>query len=103
VAALADADASLTSGAPSLAVAEPSLLLLALPSDALGSAIGNADAFNTLGYGMAVNSWLTLIVNIWLTVNLTLAKGDRPCQKGKLSKLKSASIAVPFAERRKRR
>jgi hypothetical protein len=52
--------------------------------------------------GMVVNRGLTENVNVWLTVDLTLA-GERPCQKGKLSKLKSASIAVPFAERRKRR
>jgi hypothetical protein len=42
-AALADADAGVTPGAPSLAVAEPSLLLLVLASGALGRAIGNAD------------------------------------------------------------
>ena len=50
IAATVQTDASLTPGAPSLAVAEPSLLLLALPSDALGRVIGNADTFHALGY-----------------------------------------------------
>src|SRR6266508_1994203 len=41
VAAFDDADASLASGAPFLAVAEPALLLLALALGALGGAIGD--------------------------------------------------------------
>src|SRR5579883_236597 len=40
------ADAPLASGSPFLAVAEPPLLLLALARDALGGAIGDADAFD---------------------------------------------------------
>src|SRR6202521_4495025 len=39
-------DASLASGAPFLAVAEPALFLLALAFKAFGGAIGNADAFD---------------------------------------------------------
>src|SRR6516165_11801001 len=46
--ALGDADASLTSGAPLLGVAEPALFLLALAFGALGRAVGNADAFDPL-------------------------------------------------------
>src|ERR1700730_19111014 len=42
------ADASLASGAPLLAVAEPALFLLAVAFGAFGRAIRNADAFDTL-------------------------------------------------------
>src|ERR1700687_2420600 len=43
-----DADASLASGAPFLAVAEPALLLFALALGAFGGAVGNADALDAL-------------------------------------------------------
>ena len=43
-----DADASLTSGAPFLAVAESALFLLALAFSAFGRAVGNANALDTL-------------------------------------------------------
>jgi hypothetical protein len=43
-----DADASLASGVPFLAVAEPALSLLALTFKAFGRAIGNANALDTL-------------------------------------------------------
>ena len=46
--ALGDADASLTSGAPLLAVAEPALFLFAFALKALGRTIGNADALDAL-------------------------------------------------------
>ena len=46
VPALDHADASLASGAPFLAVAEPALLLFPFALAALGGAIGNADAFD---------------------------------------------------------
>src|SRR5215510_1052190 len=46
---LADADAPLASGAPSLATAEPALLLLALAVGALGGAIGYANTFDASG------------------------------------------------------
>ena len=47
------ADASLASGPPFLAVAEPTLLLLALALGAFGRAIGNADAFDALLFAVA--------------------------------------------------
>src|SRR5262249_43278574 len=47
VAPLGHADASFTSGAPFLTVAEPALFLLALALRAFGGAIGDADAFDT--------------------------------------------------------
>jgi hypothetical protein len=47
---IADADASLASGTPSLAVAEPTLLLLMLAAGILGTVVLNADALDTLGY-----------------------------------------------------
>src|SRR5262249_11785610 len=43
-----DADAPFAAGAPLLAVAEPALLLLAPAFRALGRAVGDADAFDTL-------------------------------------------------------
>jgi hypothetical protein len=43
-----DADESLASGAPFVAVAEPALSLLALAFGAFGRAIGNANALDTL-------------------------------------------------------
>src|ERR1700730_1334909 len=43
-----DADTALASGAPLLAVAEPTLFLLAFAFEAFGRAIRNADAFDTL-------------------------------------------------------
>ena len=46
VPAFDDADASLASGAPFLAVAEPALLLLALARGAFGGAIGDVDALD---------------------------------------------------------
>src|SRR5215472_3396976 len=46
---LADADAPLAPGAPSLAAAEPALLLLTLARGTLGRAIGNADTFDAFG------------------------------------------------------
>src|ERR1700724_1389170 len=48
VSALDHADASLASGAPFLAVAEPALSLLALAFRAFGRAIGNANALDPL-------------------------------------------------------
>src|SRR5207245_711716 len=48
VPSLDHADASLASGAPFLAVAEPALSLLALAFRAFGRAIGNANALDTL-------------------------------------------------------
>jgi len=48
VSPLDDADASLASGPPFLAVAEPALLLFAFALGALGGAIGNADALDAL-------------------------------------------------------
>src|SRR4029077_18012713 len=42
------ADASLASGPPFLAVAEPALLLFAFALGAFGGAIGNADALDAL-------------------------------------------------------
>ena len=48
VPSLGDADASLASGAPFLAVAEPALFLLASTLEAFGLAVGNADAFDAL-------------------------------------------------------
>jgi hypothetical protein len=47
VSAFDDADASLASGAPFLAAAEPALLLLAFARSALGGVIGDADALDT--------------------------------------------------------
>src|SRR6516165_2942898 len=47
---LADADASLASGTPSLSVAEPTLLLLARAAGILGAMVGNADALHTFGF-----------------------------------------------------
>src|SRR5262249_19529247 len=47
---LADADASLASGTPSLPVAEPTLLLLMLAAGTLGSVVGNAHALDTFGF-----------------------------------------------------
>ena len=47
---LADADASLASGTPSLPVAEPTLLLLTLAAGALGAVVGNADPLDTFGF-----------------------------------------------------
>src|SRR5690242_4784377 len=46
---LADTDASLASGAPSLPVAEPSLLLLTLAARTLAAVVGDADALDTSG------------------------------------------------------
>src|SRR5580700_11485547 len=51
VSPLDHADATLASGAPFLAVAEPAFLLLAFALGALGRAIGDADAFDPLGFG----------------------------------------------------
>ena len=51
VSPLGHADASLASGPPFLAVAEPALLLLASAPAALGGAIGDADALDALGFG----------------------------------------------------
>src|SRR5208282_5774715 len=48
VSPLDDADASLASGPPFLAVAEPALLLFAFALRALGGAIGNAEALDAL-------------------------------------------------------
>ena len=50
VSPLDHADATLASGAPFLAVAEPAFLLLAFALRALGGAIGNADALDALGF-----------------------------------------------------
>src|SRR6266480_8059217 len=44
------ADASLASGPPFLAVAEPALLLLTVALGAFCGAIGNADPFDPLGF-----------------------------------------------------
>src|SRR3954462_15368739 len=49
MAAFDHADAALAAGAPRLARPEPALLLLASAFGALGRAIGNADALDTLG------------------------------------------------------
>src|ERR1019366_6536294 len=49
VAPFAHADASLASGPPLLAVAEPALPLLTLALGALGRTVGNPDAFDALG------------------------------------------------------
>src|SRR6516165_3606460 len=46
---LADADASLASGTPSLSVAEPTLLLLTLAADTLAAVVGDADPLDTSG------------------------------------------------------
>jgi hypothetical protein len=43
------ADATLTSGAPFLAVAEPALLLLVSALGTLGGTVGDADALDALG------------------------------------------------------
>ena len=51
VAPLDDADASLASGPPFLAVAEPALLLFAFSLRAFCGAIGDADAFDTHRFG----------------------------------------------------
>ena len=48
VSPLGNADASLASGAPFLAVAEPALLLLAFAFKAFGGPIGNTDALDAL-------------------------------------------------------
>src|ERR1700681_1092750 len=48
VAALQHADAAFTAGPPFLPVAEPGFLLFPLPFGALGVAIGNADALDSL-------------------------------------------------------
>ena len=50
VSALAHTDAPLTPRAPSLPVAEPSLLLLLLARGALAAAIGDADPFDAFGF-----------------------------------------------------
>ena len=59
---LGHTDATLTSGAPFLAVAEPALLLLASAFGTLGGTVGNADALNAFGlccaYGQ--NNYRTL-------------------------------------------
>ena len=44
------ADATLAAGPPFLAVAEPTLLLLAFALRALGGAVGDADALDALGF-----------------------------------------------------
>src|SRR5262249_54841063 len=49
MATLADADAPLASGAPALAVAEPSLLLLALAAGTLAAVVGDTDPFDASG------------------------------------------------------
>src|SRR5882724_8597085 len=49
VSPLGDADASLASRSPSLAIAEPALPLLSFSFGTLGRAIGNADALDALG------------------------------------------------------
>src|SRR6266478_1392405 len=51
VPSLDHADATLASGTPFLAVAEPALLLLAFALGALRGAIGDADALDALGFG----------------------------------------------------
>src|ERR1700687_860659 len=50
VAPLGDADTSLASGPPLLAVAEPALPLLSFALGALGRAVGNADTLDALGF-----------------------------------------------------
>src|SRR5438105_239509 len=50
VPSLDHADATLASGPPFLAVAEPALLLLAFALGALGGAVGDADALDALGF-----------------------------------------------------
>ena len=50
VSPLDDADASLASGPPFLAVAEPALLLFALALGAFGGAVGNADALDARAF-----------------------------------------------------
>ena len=50
VSPLDHADATLASGAPLLAVAEPALSLLAFAFEAFSRAIGNADTFDALGF-----------------------------------------------------
>src|SRR5260370_26498840 len=52
VPSLDDADAPLATGAPFLPFAEPALLLLALALEALGSAVGNADALDAELFGL---------------------------------------------------
>src|ERR1700756_3093721 len=51
VSPLGHADAALASGTPFLTVAEPALLLLAPTLNALGGAVGDADALDALGFG----------------------------------------------------
>jgi hypothetical protein len=53
---LGNTDATFASGSPSLAVAEPALLLLALPLRALGGAVGNANPFDTLRFSPPLRS-----------------------------------------------
>jgi hypothetical protein len=45
-----DADAALTSGTPSLSVADPSFLLLALSAGALAAVVRDADSLDTFGF-----------------------------------------------------
>ena len=54
VPSLGDADASLASGAPLLAVAEPALPLLTLALGTLGRAIRNADAFDAPSFASSL-------------------------------------------------
>src|SRR3954447_10158108 len=51
VSPLGDADSSFASGAPFLAVAEPTLLLLTFALGTFGGTIGNADALDALCFG----------------------------------------------------
>ena len=51
VSPLGHADAALASGTPFLTVAEPALLLFAPTLNALGGAVGDADALDALGFG----------------------------------------------------
>jgi hypothetical protein len=48
---LSDTDATFAAGPPFLAVAEPSLPLFAFAFEALGGAVGNADALDPHGLG----------------------------------------------------
>ena len=50
---LGDADAPLRSGPPFLTLAEPAFLLLAFAFCAFGGAIGNANAFDALRFGLS--------------------------------------------------
>jgi len=51
VPSLQETDPTLGSGAPLLAIAEPSFLLVLLALDALGGAVGDRDAFDPTGVG----------------------------------------------------